>query len=285
MKSKTNRKIEKFYNFPLTKIIIGLITVISLTALSGIIVNLVPMEKEYKSIVYGVVLALITLVSYSYLYKFYERRNISELSFKNFGANAALGLFVGFLLQSLVVLVMYLAGDYHVMQINPFINLLPSFIIALTSGVFEEIIMRGIIFRLTEEKLGTIIALIISAFLFGLLHLPNHNATLYSAFAIAMEAGILLAAIYVYTRSLWSAIFLHFAWNFAESGIYGGILSGNVVDKSLVTAQFTGSDWITGGSFGPENSVQALIFCTITGIIFLWLAHREHKFIAPYWKK
>ncbi len=280
-----NLTLKKFYTFPLTKILVGLVTVLGTIALSGFLIGKIPMGKEYKSIVSGSVVALVALLSYTYLYKFYERRNISELSFKNFGANATLGLFVGFLLQSLVVLIIYLAGDYHVTQINPFISLLPGFMIALTSGVFEEIIMRGIIFRLTEEKLGTVIALIISALLFGLLHLPNHNATLYSAFAIAMEAGILLAAIYVYTRNLWSAIFLHFSWNFAESSIYGGILSGNIVDKSLVTAQFTGSDWITGGSFGPENSVQALIFCTITGLIFLWLAHRENKFIAPYWKK
>ena len=280
-----NREIERFYNFPLTKIIIGLISVIGAIGLCGVIIHILPIEKTYQSIISGVVTALVALLSYTYLYKFYERRSISELSFNNFWRNAALGLFIGFGLQSLVVLVIYLVGDYRITQINSVINLLPSFIIALTSGVFEEIIMRGIIFRLTEEKLGTVIALIISALLFGLLHLPNQNATPYSAFAISMEAGILLAAIYVYTRSLWSAIFLHFAWNFAESGIYGGILSGNVVDKSLVTAQFTGSDWITGGSFGPENSVQALIFCTITGLIFLWLAHRENKFIAPYWKK
>ena len=54
-------------------------------------------------------------------------------------------------------------------------------------------------------------ALVISAALFGVVHLGSPNATLYTAVAISLEAGLLLGAAYVLTRGLWLPIGIHFA--------------------------------------------------------------------------
>jgi hypothetical protein len=107
-----------------------------------------------------------------------------------------------------------------------------------------------------------------------LLHAGNHGATTASTLAIALEAGILLAAAYVLTRSLWLPIGLHFGWNFTEGGIFGAAVSGGK-SHGLIATSFSGPDWLTGGAFGPEASVPAVVLCVITAMILLVLAIRR----------
>jgi CAAX protease family protein len=94
----------------------------------------------------------------------------------------------------------------------------------------------------------------------------------------------LLAAAFIYSKNLWLPIFLHFAWNFAEAGIYGAVISGNQITESLFTAKFSGPEILTGGAFGPENSLQATLLCLVAAIIFILIARRQGKFVKPYWK-
>ena len=155
----------------------------------------------------------------------------------------------------------------------------------VTAAIFEEVLFPGIVFRITEEKLGSYIALAVSALIFGALHLLNPNSTLVSGLAVAIEAGLLLGASYMYTRNLWFPIAIHFAWNFTQSGIYGASTSGGAVTKSLLTSKIAGPVMITGGQFGPEGSVQAVIFCSIATVILMVLSHRQNKIIKPYWVK
>ena len=58
-------------------------------------------------------------------------------------------------------------------------------------GILEEIVFRGIIYRITEKKLGTIWALIFSSLIFGFGHAANTNFNLFSGLAIALELGLL----------------------------------------------------------------------------------------------
>ncbi|MHB9011161.1 MAG: CPBP family intramembrane glutamic endopeptidase [Ignavibacteriaceae bacterium] len=282
-------KLRKFFFFPLTRIIIGII-VIGFAVAIGLFGSLAVFEKiqigkDYKDVITNAAIAIMAFASYTILYRFYEKRQITELKLTGFTKNAGIGFLVGFILQSFVILIIYIGGGYSILRVNPASFLLPGFMIALSSGIFEEILFRGIIFRLTEEKLGSTIAIIISALIFGLMHLANKNSSIYSAVAIAIEAGVLLAASYIYSKNLWLPIFLHFAWNFAEAGIYGAVISGNTINKSLFTSKFTGPDFLTSGAFGPENSIQAVLLCLAVGIIFIWIAKRQNKIVKPFWKK
>lgn len=89
----------------------------------------------------------------------------------HFGKNAIIGFATGLVLQSVFILIIYLADNYSVIQVNPVSFLLPSFAAALTAGFVAEILIRGVIFRLIEEELGTIIALAILTLLFAIMHL------------------------------------------------------------------------------------------------------------------
>ena len=121
--------------------------------------------------------------------------------------------------------------------------------------------------------------------MFGALHLTNPNSSLIAGIGLAIQAGLLLAASYMYARNLWFPIAIHFAWNFSQSAIYGAKVSGNTISKTLITSKIEGATWFTGGAFGPEGSVQATIFCLFAAIILLILSHKEGKIIKPYWKR
>ena len=166
--------LKKFIHFPLTKMIIGIVVVggsVGLTEwMRTLLAEKIPVSEEIKNLVIGVIEAFLALLSYILLFKFYEKKKIKELSLSAFPKNALIGFFTGWLLQSLVILVIYLNGGYSLIHVNPVSFLLPAFTFALTAGFVAEILIRGIIFRLTEEKTGTVIALIISALLFAVLH-------------------------------------------------------------------------------------------------------------------
>ncbi len=221
--------------------------------------------------------------SYKILYHYYERRTVTELSGAGAIKDSLAGLFLGTALQAAVILTIFIMGYYSVEHLNNFSSLLMPFGIAITAGVTEEILFRGIIFRITEEKLGSVISLIISSALFGVIHLANKNATLFSAVSIGLQAGFLLGCAYVLTRKLWLPIFLHIGWNFAEGGIFGAAISGNAT-TSLITSKISGPVIFTGGFFGPENSVFATLYCVVAAVIILYVAVKRGNLVQPFWE-
>ena len=100
-------------------------------------------------------------------------------------------------------------------------------------------LFRGILFRFLEQFGGSWFALALTSALFGLGHILNPNASAFSSFAIAVEAGVLLGGAYMLTRSLWAPIGLHAAWNFTQGYIYDVPVSG-IDQQGMVEAQIVG---------------------------------------------
>lgn len=148
-------------------------------------------------------------------------------------------------------------------------------LVFLTVAVGEEMIFRGIIFRQIDERWNTWTALIVSALLFGFMHLPNNGATWWSSLAIAIEAGLMLGAAYKWSGSLWLPIGIHWAWNFTQGNVFGASVSGNVAGGSLLEMQANGPDIITGGDFGPEASIIAVILGIVYTLTFLFTRYRR----------
>ncbi len=217
-------------------------------------------------------------------------RFIEQRPFSDFGRARAIpefgyGLAVGALAMAAVVGVIAAFGGYRIVGYNfSSAVVIETLAIAIISGIPEEILLRGLIFRFLEKWLGSIAALSLSALLFGFLHIGNPNATVLAATAIAIEAGILLGAIYMVTRRLWAAIGLHMAWNSVQGGVFGIKVSGTDV-KGLIVSEPIGSDWITGGLFGAEASIPAMIICTAIGLYFLRRAYDEDKFVLFSWHR
>ena len=214
-----------------------------------------------------------------------ERRRVQELSLPGMGRELGLGLAVGAGLYAGCVLILMALGIYRIEGLNPWSFLLPAVAMALSSGIFEELLFRGVLFRVVEDICGSWIALVVSSFVFGFMHLLNPAATVMGAVFISIEAGLLLAAAYMVTRRLWLGIGFHIAWNYTQSAVFSGIVSGGVSDPGLIRASIEGPVALTGGSFGLESSVVAFLLCTATGLILLSIAIRRGQVVPPAWRR
>ncbi len=279
---------QKIFNSPVTKILLALLVFMAVVIigqqLAAKLLSLTPLDKNVRNLLKGLFVSSAAIFSYILFFKKYEKRTVTEFGTKGLAKNIIGGIVIGFVLQSLIILVLYLNGNYSILNVNPISFILIPFAIMFTVAIIEEILVRGIIFRIVEEKLGSYLSLTISAVIFGALHLLNAHTTVLSTLCIT-AAGFLLGAAFIYSRNLWFPIAFHFAWNFTQSGIYGAITSGNEKTDNLVTAQIQGPEIITGGAFGPEGSIQATLFAVITAIIILYCCKRQNKIIKPYWSK
>jgi len=210
-----------------------------------------------------------------------ERRRVTELVWVG---DLPLGVVGGTLLFTAVFGLLVVVGSAQLAPGDGWRVALDTLCLMIVVGLVEEAIMRGVVFRVVEESLGTTIALAFSAALFGVLHAFNDGATLMSTIAIALEAGVLLAAAYLVNRSLWLPIGFHIGWNYAEGGIFGAAVSGHP-GAGFWHSTFTGADLVSGGAFGPEASIVAVLVCLPVGAAMLVLARKRGQWRPPYWRR
>lgn len=283
--SKTHRALWlRILRFPLARLIL----------LGGAVFYLLGQSNAYmaffqgdplRSIAAVVGMAAAALAVYVGWARFIERRLADELSLSGAGKEWAIGMLVGASLYTACVLILIALGMYRIEGLNPWTFMIPAIAMALSSGLFEELLFRGVLFRSVEDLFGSWIALIVSSSVFGLVHLLNPAGTITGAIYISIEAGLLLAAAYMLTRRLWLSIGFHMSWNYFQSAIFSGIVSGGVAKPGLIRANIEGPDVLTGGSFGLESSVIALALCTATGILLLIMAVHRGNIVPPPWKR
>lgn len=214
-----------------------------------------------------------------------ERRNVSELALPGMAKEMSIGILIGSGLYTGCMLILFAMGIFRIDGFNPVAFLVPAIASSLSSGFLEELLFRGVLFRIVEEWLGSWISIIVSSVVFGLVHLINPDATLLGAIFISVEAGLLLAAAYMVTRRLWMSIGFHVSWNYTQSAIFGGIVSGGIAEPGLIKPILDGPDLLTGGQFGLEASLTAFLLCTTTGVILLVMAVRKGNVVQPFWKR
>lgn len=225
------------------------------------------------------------VLAYWLLVRLVERRRVDELAPVRAAPHLLIGLAGGALCFSLIVAALWAVGAFVVEGVNHDVDWIgPILVMGVGAGIGEEIISRGVIFRIVEEGLGTWAALLVSAGVFGGLHIWNPNATPWSALAIALEAGLLFGLLYHVTRSLWVCMGAHAAWNVAQGPFYGIPVSG-FEQRGLLASHMQGPDWLTGGAFGAEASVVALCICSIVTATCLAVAVRRGSLVPPPWRR
>ena len=241
--------------------------------------------QPIKSVQHIIALAIAGFAVYLGYAHFIERRSAAELSLPGMGRELGIGLLVGAGLYAACELVLMVLGIYRIKGFNPPSYLVPAVAMAISSSVFEELLFRGVLYRSVETWFGSWAALVVSSLVFGLSHLVNPQATLEGALFIAVEAGILLGAAVMLTRRLWLSIGFHMAWNYTQSAIFSGIVSGNDAEPGWIRSTVKGPDYLTGGDFGVESSVLSLVLCTATGIVMLVMAVRRGDVVPPTWTR
>lgn len=279
----------KVIQIRLTRIVLAAVFVSIGVVMTQLVISLFGSTAASPTIsILSIVIALAAVyISYRLYTQWIEKRQVTELSANGAVKEISLGLLLGFGIITTVIGVLWAIGSYQVSGFNSWLVLLPAAVANIPSGFVQEILFRGILFRITEESLGTWFALIISTLLFGLVHIFSAGATVFSTLSIMLEAGILLAAAYILTRRLWLAVGIHIAWDFAVDGIFGvgsSALTGNPI-HGLLQAKLIGPDLLTGGQFGVEVSVIALVVALSVGALLTWKSWNAGKFINPVWVK
>jgi membrane protease YdiL (CAAX protease family) len=231
--------------------------------------------NAWLTLTLGAVTAVLAVLVYAWVVRRTERRAPTEVAGAGAAARIARGVLIGAGMFAAVIVNIALLGGYHVHGLGSVTGAFALLGFMAAAAVTEELLFRGVLFRIVEERTGTWIALLLTGVVFGLVHLLNPDASVWGAIAIAIEAGFMLAACYAATRTLWVPIGLHFGWNFAAGGIFSVVVSGNGQSKGLLDATTSGPALITGGDFGPEGSLYTVAAGVVLTLVFMWLARRR----------
>ena len=266
--------------------VLGFVFIAAVAMAVGRAYELLGFDRNTPQKTFGAVLMAVAVIEgYKAFKRWVEREPDTEFPARGAGLELVSGLLFGTMLFTAMTGVVALLGGFEVLGLRGAGQIWTMLAIAIVSGTIEETLFRGILLRHLEKLIGTPGALAITSALFGLGHIVNPGATWFSSFAIALEAGILLGAAYLYTRRLWLAVGIHAAWNFTQGWVFSVPVSGGDAPLGLLITRRVGPDWLTGGDFGLEASVIALIVATAAGIVLLILAHRRGHFIAPMWRR
>lgn len=264
---------------------LGLLNLLLVVAV--IVVSQLWLQKHFRAAgaAGAALLAVICLGTYIAGSKWIERRTPTELAIRHVLPELGAGMLAGLALFSSVMAILFICGVYHPFGWGTMSQLARGFGLAVLAGIVEEILFRGLLFRLSAKLIGTWGALALTAALFGAAHAVNRGATLSSSIAIAVEAGILLGATYAATKRLWLPIGLHVGWNFTEGSLFGMILSGNKMASGLIQGSLSGPRILTGGEFGPEASIIAVIVCLAAAVYFIRRTVKLQIVEPPVWTK
>ena len=149
--------------------------------------------------------------------------------------------------------------------------------VLLLVATCEELAFRGYGFQRLVDAFGPLGAVVVFSSLFGVVHLLNPSATILSTASTALS-GVLLALAYLRTRALWLPIGIHWAWNFFMGPVLSLPVSGIAFEPTLLRGQLSGPAWLTGGAYGPEGGIVALVVI-LPAII--WLGRTRRVATSP----
>ncbi|MEZ4776917.1 MAG: CPBP family intramembrane glutamic endopeptidase [Bacteroidia bacterium] len=276
-----NTIIKKVLYFPLTKITIGIIVCFSLFVaiqnfvLKPFIYSLIQ-DKSIANPIIHCISIIVLLATYYSLFRFYDKRKITELSTKYLLKEMFGGFFLGFFTISLSIFILYLLGYYQAISISTSHYSIKFFTVLMLAALIEDLFHRGLIIRVCENWLGTHLTLVVGM-LVEMQHIFNPNSSLFSFFDYLIW-GFTMAMMFIYTKRIWLPFFFHLGWNFSQP-LYGSNLTGLNDMGSIIQSKFNGPELFTGGAVGIEGSIFTASFLLLIGIIFYYRAKREGKIV------
>jgi membrane protease YdiL (CAAX protease family) len=209
-----------------------------------------------------------------------ERRTVASVGYRlhrGWFRDFSLGTVIGGLTIAGAVGIIYASGAVAFAipanrELNFAVAFLCSFLFIMLAAAKEELLFRGFAFQALRQDAGPVVALILTSVPFGLLHLFNPNATIFSTINTIL-AGIWLGLAYLATRSLWLATALHYSWNFVQAIVFGLPVSGLVTVTPLAVLRATPGPprWLSGLEYGPEGGVAATVMIVVSTLV-IWKA-------------
>lgn len=285
------------------RLLVGLVAFLIVMLAVGLATSFLPaasrLDGQYLPALYGTIqyLAITSVLLGALLGLSYsiDRRELTDLGLRidrQWWRDCLFGLGLGFVLPTAVFLLELAAGWITVTgvvetgqsTVLAFGSAPPWFAFVLVVlffvgvSAFEELIVRGYLLTNIAEGLAEFwrfgtraaitIATLVTAAIFGVLHASNPSATPLSVVNITLF-GILLGLGYVFTDRLGVPIGMHLTWNTTVGAVYGFPVSGISVGVSVLATKPTGPELVTGGDFGPEGGLVALL-ALVLGLALLW---------------
>lgn len=266
---------SSFWRFPIVWMLVGAIGIVLIDTLFR---QLTERVDGMISLVLTLVMGLLAIIVYKLTLTYLARRSTPEIARQRAGIEAVLGVLTGTIFIAGSAIIIMALGGYSFQwasSANAGSVIISSIGAALGAAIIEELIFRGLMFQAIDKLGGKPLALAVTSLFFGVAHLGNPGATLWSAFAIALEAGVLLGAAFLWRRNLWFAMGLHFAWNAIE-GLLGIPVSGHSA-AGLFTVEVNGAALLTGGDFGLEGSIVPVVISLLISIPMLIGAARYRR--------
>ena len=206
-----------------------------------------------------------------------ERRTLASVGYKlhpGWFRDFALGSAIGSATISLAVAVEFGAGAVHFNRelsgAGATYALGYLFVLFLLAGAIEELLFRGFGFQALIDGGGGFLAVGLTSGVFGLAHIWNDHASVFSTLNTVL-AGVWLGAAYLMTRSLWLATALHYSWNLIMAFVFGLPVSGieSFQKLAVLRGESTNPLWVSGGNYGPEAGAAATLALLVSTLL-IW---------------
>lgn len=128
-------------------------------------------------------------------------------------------------------------------------------ITSLTTAITEEIFFRGFLLGYIEKKTNTYLGVIISAILFGIVHIMNGSYNIQNIALIVVGisiAGIFYSLLTTYYKTIWAVVVVHFLFDSTE--LFD--ITTNRSNKSVAEYVYHSPyQLVTGGEYGATVSI------------------------------
>ncbi len=215
--------------------------------------------------------------------RYVEKRPIKTMGFQAISPLKSyfIGFLVGFIAISIITVILAFMGKVEYKSFNDDFSPLLLGAIALgwiVQSASEEIAIRGWLIPMLGNRSTPVTAIVLTAFIFGILHLFSSGVTVLS-FTNLVLSGVFFAEYAIYSNNIWGVCGLHFSWNFVMGNIYGFPVSGfSSLGEIVFKMKHVGSIFFTGGDFGPEGGfITSVILLIGIGILTLMLLKKQFK--------
>ena len=210
----------------------------------------------------------------------------AELRLASLIPHTLLGLVIGFVYVTLVVGTTSALGFADVSWRGfSWSQQWEGFIFFLGVAVAEVIIFIGVIFRMFDERKDTIIAFTVLALALSIYYIepPSESIIIFSERPVNILVGLMFAAAYKWSGTLWLPIGFHWAWNYMKHEViindYSVIepIDSDIVPIEILEPQSL-SDRLYYAYISPiSENIYAVIYAILFTCIFLFLSYRRSR--------
>jgi membrane protease YdiL (CAAX protease family) len=215
-------------------------------------------------------------------YRTFNKKQPNQLGIQGPASDLYFGLLLGAAAITLMFFILLLTGNITLLNglSDPIISvhLIVFLILFILVGFFEEMFFRGYVMNtLASRGNQKWVIYVVSAVIFGLVHLTNPNVSFFGIVNI-MLVGVLFAYMFDSTKSLLLPIGFHITWNYFQGTVFGFPVSGTTPYGMYAVDVSNGSAFLTGGTFGLEGGALATVFILLCfGATYIYTRNRDFK--------